>query len=124
MITLLHALKYHPDIIAISEHWLTENNKDSFFINGFKEFQVVRKWGTHGGVSIFVRDNIDVEFISNCSYSDKNIEVCTVSIKIGKQKFNVVAVYRPKSKHKDVDNFTYIFAKFLKKKCLIKRIIS
>ena len=31
MITLLHALKYHPDIIAISEHWLTENNKDSFF---------------------------------------------------------------------------------------------
>ena len=39
MITLLHALKYHPDIIAISEHWLTENNKDSFFLlMGIKNF--------------------------------------------------------------------------------------
>ena len=41
MITMMHALKSHPDVIAVSKHWLTENNKDSFIINGYKPFHVI-----------------------------------------------------------------------------------
>ena len=49
MITMMHALKSHPDVIAVSKHWLTENNKDSFIINGYKPFHVIRSWDTRGG---------------------------------------------------------------------------
>ena len=39
MITLLNALKYHPDIIAVSEHWLTEKIKIVFSLMGIKNFK-------------------------------------------------------------------------------------
>ena len=37
-----------------------------------------------------------------------------MTIKIGDQKFNIVAVYRPSSKHKKVDKFTEIFSTILR----------
>ena len=114
MFAMMHALKSHPDVLAISEHWLTENNKDSFFIHGYKHFHVVRSRGIHGGVSLFIRNNIQTDLVSKFSYSNKDIEICTVAIQVGNQKFNIVAVYRPSSKHKQVDKFTEIFSTIMK----------
>ena len=53
MTALFHSIKHPPDILAISEHWLTESNKDSFNLNGYRSFHVIRSWGIHGGVSLF-----------------------------------------------------------------------
>ena len=115
MITMMHALKSHPDVIAVSKHWLTENNKDSFIINGYKPFHVIRSWDTRGGgISPLIRNNIQTELVSKFTYSNKDIEICTVTIKICDQKFNIVAVYRPSSKHKKVDKFTEIFLTILR----------
>ena len=120
MTALIHSLKHPPDIIAVSEHWLTDKNKDSFNLNGYQSFHIIRTWGIHGGVSIFVRNNIDSEIISKYSYSEKDIEICTVSIKIGNQKFNIIAIYRPQSKRRRVDNFTEIMSNILKDKLFTK----
>ena len=116
MKAFLHSLKRHPDIIAVSEHWLTKSNKDSLFLNGYKAFHVVRSWGSRGGVSLFVRNNIDTELVSKFTYSDRNMEICTIHIKIGNQKFNIVAIYRSNSKHDKVNEFTDKIANILKDK--------
>ena len=92
MFAMMHALKSHPDVLAISEHWLTENNKDSFFIHGYKHFHIVRSRGIHGGVALFIRNNIQADLVSKFSYSNKDIEICKVAIKVGNQNFNVVAI--------------------------------
>ena len=114
MTAFLQSLKHPPDIVAISEHWLNESNKDSFNLNGYQSFHTIRTWGLHGGASILVRNNINAELISEYSFSNRDIEICTVTIKLGNQKFNIVAIYRPRSKHVRVDKFTEIFSDILK----------
>ena len=31
MITMMHALKSHPDVIAVSDHWLTKKKQGQFY---------------------------------------------------------------------------------------------
>ena len=113
MIAMFHSLNYQPDIIAISENWLTTSNKDSFNLNGYQSFHVVRTWGLHGGVSVFVRNNISANLISNYSYSNQDIEICSISLKIRDQKFNIAAIYRPRSKRVRVSEFSEIISDIL-----------
>ena len=114
MTALFHSLKHPPDIIAVSEHWLTEINKDSLNFPGYKAFHVIRSWGLRGGISLFIRTNIDATAVEKYSYSNSEIEICTVTIKIAKEVYNVVAVYRPQSKYRHIREFSDILSNILR----------
>ena len=102
MTAMISALRLPPDIVAVSENWLKESNKDSFQLNGYNSFHMVRSARIRGGVSLFVRNNINADICDNFSYVSPEIEICTVNLTLGKEKYKVAAVYRPRSKHEHV----------------------
>ena len=108
-------LKKVPDVLGISETWLSENNIQLANINGFKGYHLTRKRVLdHGGVTCFVRDSLDSELLEQFSFINDDIELCTVKIKVKEEYYLVSVVYRPSSKHRDVDKFTNILSKLLR----------
>ena len=59
--TLLWTLPKPPDILALTETWLNEENKDSYSIEGYNIYYEVRKLREHGGVSLCVRNDLVCE---------------------------------------------------------------
>ena len=55
-----------PDIIAISETWLDENNADDFTLEGYNSYHVDPM--KHGGVSLFIRDHLVCEKIDESQF--------------------------------------------------------
>ena len=59
--TLLSTLPKPPDILALTETWLNEENKDSYSIEGYNIYREVGKLREHGGVSLCVRNDLVCE---------------------------------------------------------------
>ena len=85
--------KSPPHVLILTETWFTENNL--YNIPNYQSFHTVRSNRHSGGVSVYVRGGMEAKEIKSCSYANDSIEVCTVEIVDGRDKFCVVAVYRP-----------------------------
>lgn len=94
------------DIVVLTESWLHANCLDSLIaIKGYNHYrldrQTVNKNGTPkkgGGIIIYIKENHSVLAHSILDCSDKDLEVISVSCKIGNhKKINLSAVYRPPS---------------------------
>ena len=59
--TLLSTLPKPPDILALTETWLNEENKDSYSIEGYNIYREVGKLREHRGVSLCVRNDLVCE---------------------------------------------------------------
>lgn len=96
----LHALeilseKENIDIVCISEHWLTEENKDIYKLNNFDCTSIyIRKNYIHGGVGVFVRKHILSSSISDIEAfsTDKHCELAAVNLV--KQNIVIMSIYR------------------------------
>jgi len=55
---------------------------DPIVIPGYVGHHTVRH-GRSGGVSIFIKSHLNSEIISNFSYADNSIEICTVKVTNG-----------------------------------------
>ena len=102
---LLANFKQTPDIIALSETWLNENNADSFILEGYNSFHVVREPRKHGGVSLYVRNHLSCDKIEEFTYLNSIIEICTLKITINNENYTVAAIYRPDDKYKHIKEF-------------------
>ena len=106
---LLASIHLSPDVICITESWLSESNNRNSNIEGYNSFHICRPYDTHGGVSILVKKNITSYQIDKFTYVDKDIEfltLCLPSSNTNSKDTIISCVYRPASKHERVRSFT------------------
>ena len=111
--SFLKYLTNSPDIIAITETWLTKFNKDLFQLEGYHAYHLVRHTNPHGGVSLFVSKSIQTETIDSLTLVNELIEINTIKIKVSNTSYVISAIYRPNSKHQAVDEFTSFLSDLL-----------
>ena len=111
--SFLKYLTNSPDIIAITETWLTNFNKDLFQLEGYHAYHLVRHTNPHGGVSLFVSKSIQTEIIDSLTLVNELIEINTIKIKVSNTSYVISAIYRPNSKHQAVDEFTSFLSDLL-----------
>ena len=66
--------------IGVSETWFTESNCDLYSINGYENVNLCRKDKKGGGVSIFVKENINFKPRKDLNISEMDIEAIFVEI--------------------------------------------
>ena len=97
-----------PDIFVFSETW--KDTYDPIVIPGYVGHHTVRH-GRSGGVSVFIKSHLNSEIISNFSYADNSIEICTVKVTNGSSCMYIFGIYRPVSG--DISNFTHTLESIL-----------
>ena len=100
-------------MICISESWLQEYNTSSCNLVGYSAFHLCRSNRFHGGVSVFISNQLNANKIDKLSYINEEIEILSVQILINQQKYTICSLYRPRSKHLHVERFTEEISKFL-----------
>jgi hypothetical protein len=102
-IAVMESLSQQPEIIIITETWLSDDAGPSI-MEGYQAFHTVRSNGKGGGVSVFCKRDLPVdkiEYLCNCS---PTIESCVVKIRLNAEILYIIAIYRP---HSDtIENFT------------------
>lgn len=92
------------DIVVLTESWLHENCADSLIsVAGYKHYRLDRQTlssnGSRkkgGGIIIYVKHGYSVATHSQLDSSDKDLEIMSISCKLGfNKRINVSAVYRP-----------------------------
>lgn len=79
-----------PEVIVISESWLTEEIKEHYQISGYKHYHTTRRDG-YGGLSIYIKEEIQHLTIENLS-GIENVHISL--IKITNPSINVLCIYR------------------------------
>ena len=51
------------DIVALTETWLNENNKDDYVLDGYEVCHTVRKNRKGGGVAVYIKNGINYKVI-------------------------------------------------------------
>ena len=101
-IAMLTSLCKLPEVIVLTETWLTPNDEDKNLLEGYTEFNTVRS-GRSGGVSVLCCDNLTVSHIPELSRCNNTIESCVVQVECNSDRYIIFAVYRP---HSDIiENF-------------------
>jgi exonuclease III len=103
-ILMLKSLRSQPDVIILSETWLSESAAAYCSMEGYDSYHTVRDGGRGGGVSVFSRVGMIVSEVKHLSICSRTIESCVVKIELGSEKYCIFAIYRP---HADtIDNFS------------------
>lgn len=90
----LHGQEILPNILVLTEHWLTKNEYDSVTISGFKLGSCYcRSEKKHGGCCIFVQKEETTIELSKIKSIEGIIEQCCICLP--KRKLVVIGVYRP-----------------------------
>ena len=97
LVAMLAELKYLPDILVLTETWLTIDDKDTASLEGYEVFHTIRTNTKSGGVSIYFRADLAFELLNNFSVCHHFVESCGVSLKLGSITFFIIGVYRPHS---------------------------
>ena len=89
-----------PDVFIFSETWHDGNTPVN--IPGYVGHHTVRQ-GRSGGVSVFVKSQLNSSTIEQLSYANETIEICTVKVSSLNRQIYVCGIYRP---HSDsIENF-------------------
>ena len=98
-----------PRVFVLTETWFEPHSVKH--IPGYQGYHTVREERRSGGVSVYVADVISSRILSEFSFINSSIEICTVQIIINSSKLNIVGIYRP---HSDsIDNFVAYFESIL-----------
>ena len=111
-IAFISSADVNPDIIVLSETWLSEPVN----IEGYKSFHSFRCGRRSGGVSVFVRESLSCHKLNEFSVVNDTIESCVVKISLVSLNFFIFAVYRPHSDN--ICNFTNALQTVLTNSCL------
>lgn len=94
---MLDSLSKMPDIIILSETWLTNSSVCLCRIEGYIGFHTIRQLGRSGGVSVFVRGCYEAVQVDVANISDETSESCGVRLKLNNNHVYVIGVYRQQS---------------------------
>ncbi len=96
-----HIFVDKPDIIFVCETWFTEDSLVN--IANFRCFNRNRLEDEHGGVVIYVKDDLIAMETQNKFLNDSNIEQIWCSIDIGLDKILLGCMYRPPNSSNEVN---------------------
>ena len=102
--SLLSMMKHTPDVICLSETWLDSASDSNVKLDGFICYNIIRD-SPHSGVSIFVRNHIKSNIVSEFSFVHPELEICTISISISNTDYIIAAIYRPRFKYFNIPKF-------------------
>ena len=111
-------------IIALTETWLTEDNKNIFHLPGYSFISKCRDGKRAGGVGIYVHDDFNFVLRDNLSISNSCVESLFVDLTLKQEcyfrSFTVGCMYRPPNGNmlQFKDHLTYVlpFLDFKKNK--------
>ena len=106
IVAFLNSLITPPDILVVTETWLSDRNKDFFQLPGYHSYHLVRNVRAHGGVSIFISNKIESSQLKELTVINDNIEINTTRVSIDSITYVICAIYRPNSKHEGIEAFT------------------
>ena len=121
----LECLEHKFPLIGYSESWLNEDNKDTIGISGYKAEHSCRKDRCGGGVSLFVKDDIESSRLDDLCLNNSNIE--SVFCEFDRDQFNleknviVGVIYRPPNT--DISVFNEIVSELLTKLKSLKKYV-
>ena len=95
--SFLDSLSGCPDILVISETWISSANKYLCNIEGFNFFRTIRKerWG--GGIAIYYSNRYVAKRIDCESICDEDFWILCVMIEFYNETFVILGIYRPLS---------------------------
>lgn len=80
----------YPEVIALTETWLTENEEHLYNIHGYKG--IFRSRPTRGGgIALYIKSNLNFKILLNCFIN--KIEIITV--KLNTQNIAITLIYKP-----------------------------
>ena len=95
----LNELKHSFTIIAISENWLTNINREIYHLKGYSHKNTIREQRTGGGVSLFIKNDINFQVRDNININLPDVD--SLFIEIPKEELHsnknifVGVCYRP-----------------------------
>ena len=90
-----------PDIFILSETWHSINTP--VVIPGYLGYHTIRQ-GRAGGVSVFIKNQLNSCFIEQLSFANDFIETCTIKVSNSQSHVYVCGIYRPHIG--SIDSFT------------------
>ena len=118
IIAFMNSLSAFPDILTISETWLTTTNKHLYELPGYHCYHLTRTIRPHGGVSVYISNSLKSQQIQECTLINDDIEIITVKIHTASNIYNLCSIYRPHSKHIGVEEFNDILCNILQNDCI------
>ena len=99
------------DIIFISETWLSPHSSHSLYgLSSYSAFHNYRRDKTGGGASVYVRNNLFAEPLSDNVTPNCAFNICAVTFSQGLGKIVLLAVYKaPWASAKDVESMCDVF---------------
>ena len=91
--SMMRTPKSYPHILILAETWFSPDYFDT--LASFTAFHSFRSTRKSSGVSVLIRNTFPSRLLSNLSFVDNDIEVCTVEVAIKHLKLIVIGVYRP-----------------------------
>ena len=88
----LSSLTLSPDIIAITETWLNDTNKYLYQFPGYHPYHITRTTRPHGGVSLYISNDICTEPIDVLTITNDDIELLTVKVNVDSVSYFICAV--------------------------------
>ena len=86
---LLYSINNKPDVIAISETKLNENNENSIFLRGYN-FVHVNSPTNAGGVGLFISQKLTYQCKKELSIKCDNTESLFIELKINNSKTGII----------------------------------
>ena len=71
---MLFSLNCVPDILILSETWLTLTNKEFASLPGYKSYHTIRTFSRSGGISVFYRNHVSATADELLTISSKVME--------------------------------------------------
>ena len=93
--SLLHSLKFLPEVIVLSETWLTPLNQDTANIEGYNSCHLTRSNRDGGGISVFIKDTLRFSKLDSICFLSEDVEICAVEIELGSRILSLFGIYRP-----------------------------
>ena len=88
IIAFLTTLSTTPDILAVTETWLSNNNKQLHQLPGYHSYHLVRTNRAHGGVTIYISNNLQSQQTPDLTFISDDFEINTVEITSETLSFN------------------------------------
>ena len=108
---LFHELNIQFDVLIFTETWLTPEDSDLRYFNGFQIpihlFRSSEDKTKGGGISIYVKNNQQFRYREDLSLSLPYIECLFIEIKFNNTKYLIGGIYRPPDTNTDlfIDKF-------------------
>ena len=105
VILLLDSIETKFSFIVITETWLQNHNADIYTINNYNAIHTTRINTKGGGISIYIKDNLNFNKIENIFFTEHDfIDIVTINVIINNKKIIISGIY--KSPKADIIRFS------------------